>query len=146
MMVVWSGCLRLVPYRLCQVYGASNCCFLRQLDVPYDEVYESLFWLQTSVQANAIHGISHSFIELNHGDLVLRVLVNGLVYGINLLKFYVRSTITHNIILGNLKRMRTITHAIGTRPFFRPSVQLEKKRPGTEANSNPLLSVAITNT
>ncbi len=58
-------------------------------------------------------------------------LVNGLVYGINLLKFYVRSTITH--ILGNLKRMRTITHAIGTRPFFRPSVQLEKKRPGTEA-------------
>ncbi len=29
--------------------------------------------------------------------------------------------------------MRTITHAIGTRPYFRPSVQLEKIRPGTEA-------------
>ncbi len=59
----------------------------------------------------------------------------NVVYGINLLKFYVRSTITH--ILGNLKRMRTITHAIGTRPFFRRrrSVQLEKKRPGTEASS-----------
>ncbi len=33
---------------------------------------------------------------------------------------------TINHILGNLKRMRTIT-----RPFFRPSVQLEKTRPGT---------------
>ena len=31
-------------------------------------------------------------------------------------RFYVRSTITH--ILGNLKRMRTITHAIDTRPYF----------------------------
>ncbi len=39
--------------------------------------------------------------------------------------------------MGNLKRMRTITHAIGTRPFFRPSVQLEKKRPGTEARPRP---------
>ena len=29
---------------------------------------------------------------------------------------YVHSTSTH--ILGNLKRMRTITHAIGTRPYF----------------------------
>ncbi len=62
----------------------------------------------------------YSFTKLSHGDLVLRniFLVNGPVYGINLLKFYVRSTITH--ILGNLKRMRTITHA---RPFFRPSVR-----------------------
>ncbi len=40
--------------------------------------------------------------------------------------------------MGNLKRMRTITHAIGTRPFFRPSVQLEKKRPGTEAIPQPI--------
>ncbi len=41
---------------------------------------------------------------------------------LNLLKFYVRSTITH--ILSDLKRMRTITRTIGT---FRPSVQLEGK-------------------
>ncbi len=60
-----------------------------------------------------------------------RFLVNKLVYGIILLKFYVRGTITQ--ILGNLRRMRTITHAIGTRPFLRLSVQLEKKRPGNEA-------------
>ncbi len=101
---------------LCQVYGASNCCLLRQLDhTTIVEVYESLFWLQTSVQAfqtNAIDGISHSFTELSHGDLVLRntfLVVYGIIY-------YVRSTITH--ILGNLKRMRTITHAIGTRSSF----------------------------
>ncbi len=38
--------------RLCQVYGASNCCLLGQLDhTTIVEVYESLFWLQTSVQA-----------------------------------------------------------------------------------------------
>ncbi len=30
--------------------------------------------------------------------------------------------------------MRTITHAIDTRPFFLLSVLLEKKRPGNEAN------------
>ncbi len=29
--------------------------------------------------------------------------------------------------------MRTITHAIDTRPFFLPSVLLEKKRPGNKA-------------
>ncbi len=29
--------------------------------------------------------------------------------------------------------MRTITHAIDTRPFFLHSVLLEKKRPGNEA-------------
>ncbi len=45
-----------------------------------------------------------------------RFLLNKLVYGIILLKFYVRGTITQ--ILGNWRRMRTITHAICTRPFF----------------------------
>ncbi len=30
--------------------------------------------------------------------------------------------------------MRTITHALDTRPFFLPSVLVEKKRPGNEAN------------
>ena len=76
------------------------------------------------------YGISHSFTEVRHGDKVLRniVSVNGLVYG---LRFYVCSTITHS--LDNLKRMRTITHAAGTRPSFRPSVQLEKSRAGNEA-------------
>ncbi len=33
--------------------------------------------------------------------------------------------------------MRTITHAIDTRPFFLPSVFLEKKRPGNEASQLP---------
>ncbi len=47
--------------------------------------------------------------------------------------FNVQGTITQ--ILGNLRRMRTITHTIGTRTFFRPSVQLEKKRPGNEART-----------
>ncbi len=32
--------------------------------------------------------------------------------------------------------MRTITHAIDTRPFFRPSVQLEKKTVWNEASDN----------
>ncbi len=37
------GMSELVPYRLCQVYGASNCCLLRQLDhTTIVEVYESL--------------------------------------------------------------------------------------------------------
>ncbi len=39
-----------------------------------------------------------------------RFLVNKLVYGIIILKFYVCGTITQ--ILGNLRRIRTITHAI----------------------------------
>ncbi len=87
------------------------CCLLRQLDHT------------TIVESQCADSIASQ-----NSVLVLRniFLVNGLVYGINLLKFYVRGTITH--ILGNLER-----HAIGTRPYFRPSVQLEKIRPGTEA-------------
>ena len=70
-MVVWSECLRLA-YRLCRVYGASNnvTLLLAKTTRPYEstivEVYESLFWLQTSVQDQRN---SHSFTELSHGDL-----------------------------------------------------------------------------
>ncbi len=38
--------------------------------------------------------------------------------------------------------MRTITHAIDTRPFLLPSVLLEKKRPGNEANKELTVDIA----
>ncbi len=42
--------------------------------------------------------------------------------------------------------MRTITHAIDTRPFFLISVLfLEKKRPGNEATKGPALATAEKN-
>ena len=53
----------------------------------------------SKISRYTVDDISHNFTELSHGDKVLLFLVNGIIY-------YVRSTITH--ILGNLNRYQTI--------------------------------------
>ncbi len=83
-----------VPYMQCEIfacasYGASNCCLQRQLDHTTIIEDESLFWLQTSVQAFYTKAIEPQLHRTQSWRLSITVLVNGL--------FYLRSsTITHN--------------------------------------------------
>ncbi len=62
-------------------------------------------------------------------------IVNKLVYGISFTKVneFLRFWGTQ-LLMCTIYHPCTITHAMDTRPFFRPSVTIEKKRPGTEAS------------
>ena len=93
----------------------NECC--KQLALCYKYIIVDWQWMRYRHYTNAIDCISQSFTDLSRGESITEHILSkrtNLRY--NLLRFYVRSTITH--ILGNLKRMRTITPAIGTRPYF----------------------------
>ncbi len=63
--------------------------------------------------------------------------LNKLVYGINLRRFYGGFTKVNKFprFWGTQLRMCTNTHAIDSRPCFRPSIKKGKTRPGNEASA-----------